>query len=58
MDDKKLYLLVGWLAIIGITLIITAIIICSSTLVKVLLIIGFLLLVVASALPFFYEGRE
>lgn len=58
MDDKKLYLLVGWLAIIGITLIITAIIICSSALVKVLLIIGFLLLVVASALPFFYEGRE
>lgn len=58
MDNKKLYLTVGWLAIAGAILLIAAIVFSKSILIKILIITGILLIVTATLLPNIFEGEE
>lgn len=58
MDNDKFLLLIGWLIIAGATLLIAAVLFCNSALIKTLIICGCLLIIIAFALPFIFEGEE
>lgn len=58
MDNRNFLLIIGWFFIVGVTLLIAAIVFSSEATIRLLITVGFLLLLAAFILPFVFESEE